>query len=292
MARWDILHVNTLKVEHGLPEPEVRRGLAEGRISRDDCARKTGDERWWHIYEISELRPGSSDEVQITEEPPVLEEGSLRDLLAEAEPPQQASRPRRKRPAAPAAPGGRMESKPSVPAPEVAPAPAAVPLDDGLAPSQPLVFMKRRQNSEEELDMAPAATVAFLLILFFVIVSGVAMQKAIEFPKPSSEDPQAKQPIPLEDLQKENILVRVKADNSILVNDEPTASGELVSKLTGLRRDTLSTDLVIRAEDAAYHETVVTVVDAATLAGITNIKMAAPTKAQKAAPVKKRRVKT
>jgi biopolymer transport protein ExbD len=297
MTTWDILHVKSLDVEHSVPEPEVRRALAERRLSRDDCLRQAGGDRWWRIYELTEFRDAIgqaevSEEPSGVEEPPQLEEGSLRNLLAEAEPPQEVAPARR--PAARPAPLAR--SAPARPQARPAAARAAEPVATAPEPplppeEQPLLLPHRPRREEEDIDMAPAATISFLLILFFVIVSGVALQKAIQFPTPAPDDSTAaKPPANYDDLQRDNIMVKIKADNSIYVDDEPAKEAELVNRIATIRRDKAITDLVISAEDAAYHQTVVMVWDAANTAGIQNIKMAAVTKNVKKAPTRKRAI--
>jgi biopolymer transport protein ExbD len=123
------------------------------------------------------------------------------------------------------------------------------------------------------------------------------MQSAIEFPRPHPEEGRAAAAPAiqkLDDLKKDNIIVKVKADNTIYVDEDkqPTPESELRAKLETLKRDRAAEDLMISAEETAYHQTVVSVVDAANMAGIPNIKMAAPTKAAKKAPTKKRTIKT
>src|SRR2546428_3088254 len=56
MTTWDLMHVKSLEVEHSVPESEVLAALKDGRVSRDDCVRRTGGEGWLHIYEVSEFR--------------------------------------------------------------------------------------------------------------------------------------------------------------------------------------------------------------------------------------------
>jgi biopolymer transport protein ExbD len=286
MAKWDILHVKSLEVEQGLAEDLIRTQLAEGRISRDDCVRKSGDDQWWHIYERTEFR-GMGEAVEIVEEPPRLEEGSLRNVLAEAEPAYDA-RSRRRPVAAPVA--RRADNRPAEPAPPARPGGGG---EDAGGGGGDFLPPKKVPAEQEDIDMAPACTVSFLLILFFVIVSGVAIQMAISFPKPSPDDRQQAAPVipkTLEDLKKDNIVVEIKADNSIWIDEDQVKPQELVNRVTTLKRDRGAMNLIIKADDASHHQTVVSVVDAGYLAGMQNIKMAAVKATKKAA--RKRAVKS
>jgi biopolymer transport protein ExbD len=260
--------------------------LSDGRVSRDDCVRIAGEERWWHIYERSEFRTAVESRAVAIEEPPRLEVESLRQVLADAEPPQETRASRR----VGAASAPRATPKLAGP---TAPSRRALEPPDELPPSEPLFPPKKPTAEQEEIDMAPACTVSFLLILFFVIVSTVALQMAIAFPKPSPDDRnKAKQDIPKnwEDLKKDNIVVDVKADNTIWIDNEQVKETELVNRITNLKRDRATLNLILKADEEAFHQTVVTVVDAGTRAGMQNISLANVTKVAKKT-VKKRAVK-
>ncbi|GEM_PF-5090814 len=286
MSKWDLLRVESLQVEHEVAEDRLRQMLADGELSRDDCVRRPGDDRWWRVYERAEFRVDQEDAAALAaeEEPPRLEAGSLRGLLVDAEP---VSEENHAKPRPVVAPVARVSpAKPVAPPPPRRPEPQ--PPDDGdsfLPPKKPLTEV-------EDIDMAPACTVSFLLILFFVIVSCVALQMAIAFPKPAPDEnaPAAQPPKTPEELKKDNLIVDIKADNTIWIEKEQIKSADLVTKLTNMKRDKAITDLVVNAEEAAYHQTVVAVFDAATQAGIQHVKMAAVTKVLKKAS-KKRAIK-
>jgi biopolymer transport protein ExbD len=142
--------------------------------------------------------------------------------------------------------------------------------------------------------MAPACTVSFLLILFFVIVSTIALQMAIAFPKPTPDDrTKAKQDIAQnwEDLKKDNIVVEVKADNTVWIDNELVSEKELVNRIANLKRDRATLNLILKADEDSYHQTVVAVVDAGTRAGMQNIKLANVTKMVKKSAKKRAAVK-
>jgi len=289
MAKWDVLRVKSLVVDREVGEEQVRQWLAEGIISRDDCVRRPGDERWWRIYERGEFRADAEARAAELEDPPRVEVGSLRTALAEAEPPAEApTRPRRM--AIPVTSSTRRvethSAGPTGPSPR-----QTEPPDE--PPSEPLFPPKKPIAEQEDIDMAPACTVSFLLILFFVIVSTIALQMAIAFPKPSPEDrAKAQQNIVQKwpDLMKDNIVVDVRADNTIWIDNEEVKQHELANRITNLKRDRATLDLILKADESAFHETVVAVVDAATRAGMQNIKLANVTKQAKKT-TKKRTIK-
>jgi biopolymer transport protein ExbD len=280
MAKWDILHVQSLEVERDVPEKKILEDIKAGRLSRDDCVRKPGDEQWWRIYEVRQFRSPAEEGA---DEPPRIEEGSLRNMLAEAEPPQ-AVKPRRPVPP-PIAPGGRPPSL-------TGETPIAAVLDE---PDEGLPYQKRHREQPEELDMTPMVDVAMQLILFFMVTSSMIMQMCLDFPHPA---PDADRPVvretiqKLEDLKTDNIIVKIKADNTIVVDEDKTKDVDLVAKMEGIKHArNPNGGVVIQADELAFHETVVKVVDAANIAKIEPIKMANPQKQGPKGPTKKKAIK-
>jgi biopolymer transport protein ExbD len=286
MATWDILHVKSLEVEHSVPEAKILEDLKERRLSRDDCVRKPGEDRWWRIYEVKTFRAGASDEAAF-DEPPKLEEGSLRNILAEAEPPPEAprQRPRGAVPPVPmATPGGDQPAGQAISFGETTIGAVVEEPEEGLP------YRKKAHHEEDELDMTPMVDVAMQLILFFMVTSSMIMQMCLSFPKPAPADdrPVAQPTIPdVKDLKKDHIMVKILVDEE----KQPTKDTDLVEKLLKIKHDrNPDGGIVIQAEEAAYHETVVKVVDAASEARIDQIKMTNPTKQAKKA-AKKRTIK-
>lgn len=293
MVMWDILLSRSMKVERSVSEADVIAGLTHGRYTRDDCARKTGDDHWFRISEITVFRPDAA-EALAAEEPPQIE-GSLRAILADAEPAQKPAVAR---------------TRPAVPAPILKPAPpvaaAASPTATDVAVAPPededsgeIPFHKKHHEEEEELDMTPLVDVAMQLILFFMVTSTMILQSCLEFPAPPPEDSKSAQAPPkiptLDDLKIKNIMVKVKADNSIWIDEDksPTKEAELRNKLENVKRTrSVEGGILIVTEEAAYHQTTVTVMDAANLADIKPIKIGAPKKDTKQSTTKKRTVKT
>ena len=275
MANWDILHVKSLEVEHNVPEAKLLEDIKEGRLSRDDCVRKPGEDRWWRIYEVREFR-ASADDAPVLEEPVQLEEGSLRKILADAEPTQEVARPR-----------PRVVPPIPVAAPVAAEAFSMGETAIGAVVEEPeegLPYKKKKHEEPEELDMTPMVDVAMQLILFFMVTSSMIMQMVLSFPKPAAEESTREKPKtpppPLDEL---------KADNGIYVDEEkqPTKETDLVAKFEKIKHDRPINGIIIMADEAAIYETVVKVVDAANMAKVDPIKFANPAKQAKKATKKK-----
>jgi biopolymer transport protein ExbD len=137
----------------------------------------------------------------------------------------------------------------------------------------------RREESEEELDLTPMVDVTFLLLIFFMLTASFTLQKTFEMPDQPPEQEAAQQAPTLEELENDSVLVRIEADNSILVDDEKTAPEQLPEKIRRAR-STGRPGLVIAPDDRSLHETTVLVIDAASAVGMDQVQLALPASSQ------------
>jgi biopolymer transport protein ExbD len=128
----------------------------------------------------------------------------------------------------------------------------------------------RRRAEEAESDMTPMIDVTFQLVIFFMIAATYTIQKTLDLPK-QSPNPDAAGAVTMEQLEQENIIVRVATDGSIVVDDQPTPLDELVSSLGDAKRRRRSAELVLDVDDEVAHDIVVKVIDAAGAANIEKV---------------------
>lgn len=117
-----------------------------------------------------------------------------------------------------------------------------------------------RGADDAEADMTPMIDVTFQLVIFFMIAATYTIQKTLDLPKLNQDEASA---VTMEDLEQENIIVRIASDGSIQVDDAPVAVDELVGSLREATRSRRSSELVLDVEDDAAHDIVVKVIDAA-----------------------------
>lgn len=167
-------------------------------------------------------------------------------------------------------------------APVVAPsAPAASQRGEPQEPvaeesEPPFRFNSRRLvDEEEDMDLTPMVDVTFLLLIFFMVTASFSLQKSIETPTPQPDQQGAAQSLlNLENLQGTSILVKIDAANALTLDDEPWPDlGRLAEALRDKMRREQKTEVIITADSAALHRTVVTVIDAANEAGIQKIRL-------------------
>ena len=135
--------------------------------------------------------------------------------------------------------------------------------------------LRKRPASEDDLDLTPMVDVTFQLLIFFILTASLSLQKAIAVPPPDPQREGAQStPISLEDLEVDSIIVEIQADNTIVVDDEPLpADGNLAEMLQQSMDSSGRHEMVINAHADSFHETTVTVFDAANEVGMQKIRM-------------------
>ncbi len=135
--------------------------------------------------------------------------------------------------------------------------------------------LKRRPRDTEEMDLTPMVDMTFLLLIFFMITASLQLQKSLEMPAPNPDQSGAQQSLfTPEQLEQTSIRVAIDAENRVLVEEEPVAGPEqILERLKMQMRTTQRYELVVAADPAAFHETVVSVIDAAQAAGMEKIRM-------------------
>jgi biopolymer transport protein ExbD len=134
----------------------------------------------------------------------------------------------------------------------------------------------RKSRIDDEMDLTPMVDVVFQLLIFFMVTASFALHKTIETPTPDPDQKGATQSIQtLEELEGVAILVRIDGQNGITIDDEPLPEGARVADaLLDKMRAEQKSEIIITADAAAWHRTVVNVVDAANSVGMQKIRLA------------------
>lgn len=138
------------------------------------------------------------------------------------------------------------------------------------------VVQLRKSSIDDEMDLTPMVDVVFQLLIFFMVTASFALHKTIQTPTPESNQKGATQSIQsLDELEGVAILVRIDAHNGIVVDDDPVADDSRIADvLLDKMRKELKSEIIITADAAAWHRTVVKVVDAANEVGMQKIRLA------------------
>ena len=131
-----------------------------------------------------------------------------------------------------------------------------------------------------EMDMTPMVDVTFLLLIFFMVTAAYSLQKSLELPSPDPQE-EAAEARTLEELEADSdyIIVRIGRDNTVWVNEvEAPSQQEVLYRLREARSGGVGSpgprNLLVLADPAARHETVVMVLDAGNAVGMENIRLA------------------
>lgn len=117
-------------------------------------------------------------------------------------------------------------------------------------------------TEEAESDLTPLIDVIFQLVIFFMIAATYTVQKTLDLPK-AEKPTDANQGVAMEQLEQTNVIIKISADGSYVVDGAPVDAEDLV----GVLRDAVSqkdnAEVVLDVDDAAEHDAVVKVLDAA-----------------------------
>lgn len=128
--------------------------------------------------------------------------------------------------------------------------------------------------------MTPMIDVVFQLLIFFMVTTAYSMQKVLPVPTPDTSDAVAQQAVSNEDAD-DLLTVRVDADDVIWVEDvQAIGRQDLIAKLRKARTqagpggETPPKRLLVQADPDAHHEAVVMALDAGSIAGMEEVRLA------------------
>ena len=124
---------------------------------------------------------------------------------------------------------------------------------------------KRRVTLETgQLDIAPLIDIVFLLLVFFMLTSSFIFQPGIKINLPKA--------LTSEVIQRENLIIVVTAENSLIINERVVDENELSSRLKIAAKE--SKPILIKADRKANLGKVVEVWDMCRAEGIEKINIA------------------
>lgn len=302
MTRWDVLRTETMSHAYGVEEFRVRRFIAKGAIKPEDCIRKSGESEWIKVADLpsdvwkdpvpsqEELQKSrderekkksssaSDSKIQPIEEPPpvVRSHPDRPNAFAETVALEISLPHLNPKDAITADQGFELNALLNEPEeetrrPRLTPPPLRKKIQ--REEEEDDSFSLRSRKEQEELDLTSLVDVTFLLIPFFMVTATYTLQKSLEIPKPSAENP-ATQATSINDLRDKNIILEVRSDDSVLLDDKEVPIEELVDLIRREVHQTGLNEVVIKASGGAHHEAVVAAFDAANSVGVQRIRLA------------------
>ncbi len=131
--------------------------------------------------------------------------------------------------------------------------------------------MRKRHRPEDdtEINITPMLDIVFIMLIFFIVTTSFVREKGLDVSRPS-QDPE------MVDQQDDNlpILVRINQLSMISVNNRQVEPAAVRANLERERAQSPSSPLIIAAHPDSDTNSLVRVLDAANVVGITAVSVA------------------
>jgi biopolymer transport protein ExbD len=126
---------------------------------------------------------------------------------------------------------------------------------------------RRRRIEGEEVNMTPMLDVVFIMLIFFIVTSS--------FVKESGIDVNRQQAASAEPQETANILVAISESGQVWIDKRPVDVRAVRANIERLHAENPKGSVVIQADKRPANGILIQVLDAARLAGVENVALAA-----------------
>ncbi len=130
--------------------------------------------------------------------------------------------------------------------------------------------MRRRRNrnkSESEVNLTPMLDVVFIMLIFFIVTASFVKEAGIEISRPGASTATRK--------EKGNILIAITETNQVWMDRRQIDPRALRANIERMRAENPQGSVIIQADIKSQNGLLVKVMDAAKLAGVESISLAA-----------------
>ncbi len=127
---------------------------------------------------------------------------------------------------------------------------------------------KRRESGEEdsEVNLTPMLDVVFIMLIFFIVTASFIKEAGIDVDRPDA---------PTADKQQDAaILIAISANDEIWIDRREVDPRAVRGRIEKLHAENPKGSIVIQADKESTNEFLVIVMEAAKLAGVTNVAIA------------------
>jgi biopolymer transport protein ExbD len=124
-----------------------------------------------------------------------------------------------------------------------------------------------RDVEESEVNLTPMLDVVFIMLIFFIVTASFVKESGIDVNRPDAATAEKK--------ERANILVAISASNQIWVDKRQVDPRALRANIERLHAENPQGSVVIQADKESKNGLLVQVMDAARLAGVFNVSIAA-----------------
>ncbi len=124
-----------------------------------------------------------------------------------------------------------------------------------------------RASDESEVNLTPMLDVVFIMLIFFIVTASFVKESGIEVNRPNAATAERK--------EKGNILVAISADNQIWIAKRQVDPRALRANIERMHAENPNGAVIIQADEESKNKLLVQVMDAARMAGVKNVSIAA-----------------
>ena len=125
----------------------------------------------------------------------------------------------------------------------------------------------RSGEEESEINITPMLDVVFILLIFFIVTASFVKEAGIDVNRPSAMTAVKK--------ERASILIAITEDGQIWIDKRPVDPRAVRANIERLHAENPQGGVVIQADENSKNGLLVQVMDAAQLAGIENVSIAA-----------------
>ncbi len=135
--------------------------------------------------------------------------------------------------------------------------------------------MRRRKSAriddEAEVDLTPMLDVVFIMLIFFIVTSSFLKEVGLDLSRPEGGSTKVM-------LDNENIFIQITNDGLIFVDRRLTDIRAVRANIERLHAERPDGAVIIAPAGGSFNGILVEIMDQASLAGVTNISLAAEVK--------------
>jgi len=126
---------------------------------------------------------------------------------------------------------------------------------------------RRQPQEESEVNLTPMLDVVFIMLIFFIVTASFVKEAGIDVSRPPAATAERK--------ERGNILVAITENDQIWMDRRQVDPRALRANIERLHAENPQGSVVIQADKSSKNGLLVMVMDAARLAGIQNVALAA-----------------
>jgi len=127
--------------------------------------------------------------------------------------------------------------------------------------------VRRREQEESEVNLTPMLDVVFIMLIFFIVTASFVKEAGIDVSRPPAATAERK--------ERGNILIAITENDQIWMDRRQVDPRALRANIERLHAENPQGSVVIQADKASKNGLLVQVMDAARLAGVKSVSLAA-----------------